>query len=101
MRWTPMAKPITSPRCLPPPSAFTLIWSYRIGGDPAEDNSRWEAQHDFIMHVVSTEDYSVSEGGWRNLQTAPPGFRVLYGANEISLQHLHQAIADAIGMPLP
>jgi hypothetical protein len=24
-----------------------------------------------------------------------------YGANEISLQHLHRAIAAAIGMPLP
>jgi carnitine monooxygenase subunit len=84
-----------------PGEAFTLIWSYRFGGLPTEDDSRWIENHDFIMHVVSTEDYSVSEGGWKNLVTAPPGYRMTYGANEISLQHLHRAIADAIGMPLP
>jgi phenylpropionate dioxygenase-like ring-hydroxylating dioxygenase large terminal subunit len=84
-----------------PGEAFTLIWSYRFGEKSAEVDAVIAAQHDYIMHVVSTEDYSVSEGGWRNLIAAPEGFRVNYGANELALQHLHLAIAEAIRMPLP
>jgi hypothetical protein len=35
------------------------------------------------------------------MQTAPEGFAVIYGANEIALQNQHRTIAEACGMPLP
>ena len=46
--------------------------------------------HRFIDHVVTTEDYSVSATGQRNLQYAPPSFKPVLGANEIALQHWHR-----------
>lgn len=58
------------------------------------------AGYDGTAHVVMTEDYWVAENGWARLKSAPPGFKVLYGANEISLQHKHREIAKASGMPL-
>jgi hypothetical protein len=50
--------------------------------------------------VVTTEDYSVSKEGQRNLAHAPEGFRIIYGRNEIALQNLHRNVADIVGMPL-
>ena len=58
------------------------------------------AGYDGTAHVVSTEDYWVAQSGYQRLKTAPPGFKVLYGANEMSLQHKHCEIAKAAGMPL-
>lgn len=58
------------------------------------------AGFDGTAFVVDTEDYWVARNGWERLKQAPPGFKVLYGANEIALQDQHRNIADAIGMPL-
>lgn len=51
---------------------------------------KWEEMHRFIDRVVTTEDYSVSASGQRNLQYAPASFRPVLGANEIALQHWHR-----------
>ena len=59
-----------------------------------------EAGYDGTRHVVETEDYWVAAEGYKRLKSAPPGFKVLYGANEWSLQDKHRAIAEATGMPL-
>ncbi|MEM6625945.1 MAG: SRPBCC family protein [Pseudomonadota bacterium] len=58
------------------------------------------AGFDGTAHVVDTEDYWVARNGWARLKSAPPGFKVLYGANELALQNQHRALADATGMPL-
>ena len=58
------------------------------------------AGHDGTRHVVETEDYWVATEGYKRLKSAPEGFKVLYGANEWSLQDKHKAIAEASGMPL-
>lgn len=59
-----------------------------------------EFAYDATAQVVSTEDYWVASEGYKNLRHVPEGFRIVYGSNEIALQYLHKAIAEAIGMPL-
>jgi phenylpropionate dioxygenase-like ring-hydroxylating dioxygenase large terminal subunit len=59
-----------------------------------------EFAYDATAKVVQTEDYWVAAEGYRNLAHVPDGFRIVYGSNEIALQHLHRSIAEAIGMPL-
>ena len=84
-----------------PDKAFSLMSNYRPGEvPPEEDMGPWIEVHELVKKVVSTEDYSVSAGGQHNLQYAPPGFKVLYGANEISLQRFHRRVAEAIGFPI-
>ncbi len=58
------------------------------------------AGFDGTAHVVASEDYWIAERGYARLKSAPPGFKVVYGANELSLRDKHRAIAEAAGMPL-
>lgn len=84
-----------------PDRAFSLMSNYRPGDIPDEEPmTMWEEVHELVKTVVSTEDYSVSAGGQHNLKYAPPGFKLVYGANEISLQRFHRRIAEAIGFPI-
>ncbi len=77
---------------------FTLLSSYRGADAPAETPDEAFAQaHDYIVQVVSTEDYSVSRQGQRNLQHAPPGFELVFGRNELALQNTHRAIDAILG----
>jgi len=80
-----------------PNKAFSLMAAYRSGEVPADtDMQPWNDFHDFIMRVVETEDYSISATGQRNLQYAPPGFKMTYGSNEGVLQHFHKNLRDVI-----
>jgi phenylpropionate dioxygenase-like ring-hydroxylating dioxygenase large terminal subunit len=75
---------------------------YAPGGVKDADHRREvEDAWDATAHVVRTEDYVVSAEGYRNLLALPAGTTVVYGRQEIALQNVHRAIADAIGMPLP
>ncbi len=58
------------------------------------------AGYDGTAHVVDTEDYWIARNGWARLVSAPPGFKVVYGANELALHDQHRALAEATGMPL-
>ncbi|MNP29413.1 hypothetical protein D3C76_1224380 [compost metagenome] len=74
--------------------ATTLITTYKPGHmqeDP--ETAPWTEMHDFIHKVVSTEDYSVSQDGQRNMKYAPAGFKPVLGANELALQNIHRHIA--------
>eukprot|EP01030_Chromulinospumella_sphaerica_P018588 gene18588-18457_t len=83
-----------------PGKSFTIMSTYRGGDLPAETpDAVLEGAHDFIQHVVTTEDYSVSKEGQRNMEYAPAGFQVVFGRNEKALQNTHRHIAEAIGMP--
>lgn len=69
----------------------TLMTTYQPAHGGADvDRAKWEEMHRFIDHVVTSEDYSVSATGQRNLQYAPASFRPVLGANEIALQHWHR-----------
>ena len=84
-----------------PGKSFTVMSVYRAAdSSPETPDETFEVAHDFIQEVVTTEDYSVSKEGQRNLRYAPDGFRVVYGRNEIALQNVHKNIAAIIGMPL-
>ena len=50
--------------------------------------------------VVVDEDYRVASNGYANLLTAPEGYHIVIGANEIALHDVHKNIAKVIGMPL-
>lgn len=73
--------------------ATTVITTYKPAAMAGvEDNQAWTDMHDFIHKVVSTEDYSVSEEGQRNMHYAPASFKPVLGANEIAVQHIHKNI---------
>jgi phenylpropionate dioxygenase-like ring-hydroxylating dioxygenase large terminal subunit len=75
---------------------------YAIGGVRSEAHrAEVSAAFDATAHVVRTEDYVTAAEGWRNLTFLPPGATVVYGRQEIALQNQHQAVANAIGLPLP
>ena len=41
----------------------------------------------------------MAETAQRGLEQAPPGSRMVYGANEMSIQRFHRHVADLIGRP--
>lgn len=73
-----------------PGECITLMTTYRPA-HATEDrpDQDWADIHDFVERVVTTEDYSVSEEGQRNLAWAPEGFGMVFGANEAVLQKQH------------
>jgi len=76
----------------------TLLSVHRGADAPATTaDDAFAAAHDYIVHVVSTEDYSVSKEGQRNLENAPQGFHIVFGRNEAALQDVHRNIARYVG----
>lgn len=74
-------------------TSTTILSTYRPGDDTSDRlDDDWVAMHDFIQKVVTTEDYSVSASGQRNLEWAPEGFKMVFGANEAVLQAQHAHI---------
>ena len=69
------------------------------GGDPATIPDL-EKAHASIMQVVSGEDFVIAADSWKRLASAPPGYRLTFGRNEMLLQQNHRLIADLIGMPI-
>jgi phenylpropionate dioxygenase-like ring-hydroxylating dioxygenase large terminal subunit len=71
----------------------TLLTTYKPGHMMHDtENEPWTEMHDFIHKVVSTEDYSVSQDGQRNMEWAPKDFKPVLGANELALQNIHRHI---------
>lgn len=81
-----------------PGRCSTLLSAHRGANVPeGTPDQAFADAHDYIVHVVSTEDYSVSKQGQRNIENAPPGFRLVFGRNEAALQDVHRNISDLIG----
>lgn len=73
--------------------AVTIITTYKpVQMQQFEETEPWTEMHDFIVKVVSTEDYSVSADGQRNMKYAPADFQPVLGANELALQNIHRHI---------
>jgi hypothetical protein len=53
-----------------------------------------------VESIVTQEDYQVAVDAYSNLAHAPPGFKLVYGRNEIALQAVHQSIRRALGILL-
>lgn len=80
--------------------SFSLLDTYQPAhSSNADELDRWRDMHDFVEHVVATEDYSVSRDGQDNLRWAPEGFRTTLGRNEIALQHFHRRLAAMVDPP--
>jgi phenylpropionate dioxygenase-like ring-hydroxylating dioxygenase large terminal subunit len=75
----------------------TYFSTYRIGNSNVDD-AEYLAIHDTTVKVVTTEDYSVSEGGQRNLRQSPAKFQMVLGRNEVALQQFHRNVARVIGL---
>ena len=81
--------------------SFTHLSVHRGADVPAATpDETFAGAHDYIVHVVSTEDYSVSKQGQHNLENAPEGFNIVFGRNELALQNTHRHIADIIGQAM-
>lgn len=84
-----------------PGETVTYKTIYAFGGVRSDDHrAEVEMAFDATAHVVRTEDYAVAAEGWKNLAHLPPGATNVLGRQEIALQNVHRAIAEAIGMPL-
>ena len=69
---------------------LTRMMTYRPAHtDPSYPDSDWASLHDFVEQVVRNEDYAVAEEGQRNLAMLPPGWTMVFGANEILPQKWH------------
>lgn len=54
-----------------------------------------------MTSLVRDEDYSVTGESWQYLKALPAGTRVVYGRQELAVQHLHRWIAKTLGAASP
>jgi nitrite reductase/ring-hydroxylating ferredoxin subunit len=54
-----------------------------------------------IVRLVQDEDYDVTSESWKNFLSMPPDAEVVYGRQELALQHSHQCFARAAGYAIP
>ncbi len=66
-----------------------------------EQRAEIEAAFDATAYVVVNEDYVVAAEGWGNLAALPAPGTVVYGRQEVAVQHFHEGFAAAIGVPGP
>jgi phenylpropionate dioxygenase-like ring-hydroxylating dioxygenase large terminal subunit len=71
------------------------------GMDGAQDRVEIEQAFDGITSLVRDEDYSVTGESWGNLRHLPAGSRLLYGRQELAVQHLHRWIATTLDLAPP
>jgi nitrite reductase/ring-hydroxylating ferredoxin subunit len=85
-----------------PGQTTTLMTTYIPGQAHSEaEKTELEAVHDSTVHIVTAEDYDAAARCWRNLAGETSGRTVIYGRQEVALQNVHFAIAEAIGAPPP
>jgi carnitine monooxygenase subunit len=71
------------------------------GVETPEGRAEMEKAFDDMVQLVADEDYSVTGESWRHLLQLPSGSRVVYGRQELAVQHVHRWIAETIGAPSP
>jgi carnitine monooxygenase subunit len=77
--------------------SFTMVSTYRGGDVPRQEPpSAWEELHDYQVHVVGSEDYRVAAAAQVNFEQAPATPRVVYGANELSIQRFETNVATLV-----
>jgi carnitine monooxygenase subunit len=81
-----------------PGEAFTLMATYRPTDVSAPDElAYFEDLSALIMRVIETEDYSLCNQAQMNLETSPPGSKILFGRNECANQAIHRQFAAHVG----
>jgi nitrite reductase/ring-hydroxylating ferredoxin subunit len=80
-----------------PDRSFTLMATYRPASQSAPETVReYEELTDFIVKVVSTEDYSMCADGQRNMRAMGPDEMLILGRNEGSIQSIHAHVEQTI-----
>jgi len=87
-------------RIFPGPTVGTMCCRVTVYAPGGEISSEYRAgfDNDNCDDVVTREDYSVATEGYANLVSAPAGFRVIYGRNEIAVQSFHRHVSERIGL---
>lgn len=80
--------------------AVTLASIYRPGHAAPDASADVLAAHEMIVRVVESEDFHLAARAWENLRKAPLGHKLVFGRNEMLLQHSHRRSAELAGMPL-
>jgi len=77
--------------------SFTTVSTYRGGDVPRQEPpSAWEELHDYQVNVVGSEDYRVAAAAQVNFEQASATPRVVYGANELSIQRFETNVATLV-----
>jgi len=88
-------------RLFPGPRPGTMSCCISVYAPPSvardEGRVRREFPFDDGESEITKEDYRVAVESQRNLESAPEGFKVVYGRNEPALQAVHRAIHSRIG----
>lgn len=80
-----------------PDDSFTLMATYRPASQSApEAVKEYEDVTDFIIKVVSTEDYSMCEEGQKNMKAMHRDDRMFIGRNEGAIQSIHRQIDNLL-----
>lgn len=78
-----------------PSHTTTVMASYRPKSpSPDVQQSAWKDLHQFVEKVLIEEDYHMAAEQHRNLVGAPPNHQVIYGSNEIGIQHFHRHVVE-------
>jgi len=71
------------------------------GLNSPEQRAEVEAAFRAVVSLVQGEDYVVTGESWKNFLALPKNRRVVYGRQELAVQHSHQWIARSLGLPEP
>lgn len=71
-----------------------------LADDPAY-KAEAEESLEGIIRLVQDEDYDVTSESWKNFLSMPEDSKVVYGRQELALQHSHQWFAKAAGYAPP
>jgi phenylpropionate dioxygenase-like ring-hydroxylating dioxygenase large terminal subunit len=81
-----------------PNNSYTLLETYRPASQTALDVVKeYEDVTDFIIRVITSEDYALCEQGQKNLKSLPRDTNLYFGRNECALQSIHENINALIG----
>lgn len=73
-------------------------------GPPGETSAEYREQIETtcaaMVHLLTSEDFTMAEEAWPGLSAIPPGQRLIVGSQERLVQELELSIAKRIGMPL-
>ncbi len=81
-----------------PSHTVTTMATYRPKAPSADvPGEAWKGLHEFVEKVLIDEDYHMAAEQHRNLLGAPSGHKVIYGSNEIGIQHFNRHLVALTG----
>lgn len=79
---------------------IALATTYRPAYLPDDVNEDYRNIHDYVLNIVQSEDFMLSNKSWESIRHAPDDLYLTLRPQESILAHYHRDIASAIGMPL-